>query len=1244
MTNSNLSYQLMSLNYSNNITKTAQQWGWSERLSEWANFGGARIENKSDIFKLMMDNLRSIDNGVRATLLGKTIGDQAPYAGEIAIKKLLDLAQKSYDDKEYLLTISYLDQFYQKVLYSAQLLKNVKAITANLNKEYFKSLAEELTPEQKENIKKYLAATKSEQYLPEKERQEIEKSRKEIEGKLKTSSKKNKITKQAQFHKTAGLLDWIGELLNSRKSALSLWEKINPEASKNLKKDLRTALSASNRLLSALQTNLNTMSKARIDRKVADYLKPSQNIIDQVDSYSNTINNSDFSKYTSDLENVFNQIVPPEKQKQIVNSPSNTTSSNSRALAAQVSDPKNVSIPAPSAQQAAAVPSAAPAKVASAVQAVVKAEPAINNAQQALAAAPTPENPKAAGILQSAKNALGKLKDAIVGLVSNPEETPQAIVNENIEKINQSLREARNSIPPETIAKVEEAVNAIENIEEDVNLDSLLPIVKEAKEALAVNPPTAPEAQPAAQEMSGFFARLINSIKNRGKAKVEQINQAVVEIKRGVEEASSALQAIDDLSRAGEEGLSPQVVQAAQEAAKELNNAVPPEVGGKNWFARAVNSIRDFIGIPANTSAEATIDGKKQNVRIQNVDKSIGQISVITSDGRQAILPPENISLDDLGIQINRMAGGVPDVASITDFDSYIRGQYRLILDKLIKVSSLDELAKPIAELKAAIDEVTRIVDKNPAKIVSYNLNEYNNYYNSITAKFTEISNRQNAKQIEQVEKELTPVPNIEEVSSIDTDKEYGFKVGDVLNISSAELFDLSTEEGSSARGNPVLRLYLETKGYKEKDPETGGGIVVSFDFTLKDNDLIPIKIKSINVNNKQAKVIIDDFNKILKNINLSSPEIGISLDKLKKFGTKYTGSTDGISAGVVAPSESDSNVKEVEIDVFGESDLYNNRAEIGKITFLYNTNDIEKYNKPKTREKNIINIKKINFKEVEFSEKEAKTYIGTFYKGNIPEKGVKINFNVEFSSFPFEIDNDRLAFYINKNRFNLDTEILQQILQNPILNNSIITPVYKHYKLYLDIGGTNVSSSEEATEAAKPVETQETLAQKIYKKIKLKLDNREIINVKIPTEYFLNQLASGRSESLQNKSEEKIDEIKEEIITNNPDILLAQLESLSYYNNKYTFTLFYQNQKYGKLFAFFDSVTENDFLQIINYIMPEIYAEATKTAFNSFTYALQALSNESPIIVASFIRKYANLMQNKNLSNQLIKIANQLI
>ena len=280
-----------------NLLKVAQERSRSDRFREFTFLGGRYLEGKSNVFGTMMNQLREVDNQVRATLLNRKIGDQIPYLSEASgpIKNILDNAKDAYENKEYLVSISYLEQFYVKVLYCAQLLKNAKHIIVSLNAEYFSSLADPLTEEQAESVLRFLTKSKDPNYIPSQDVPAVT-----------AYSKNKKLFKKASFYKKAGLINWVRSLFSKmqRKSALDLWERIQPGISKDLRNDIRSVLSASDRLLNVLQNQLNIMSRARAERKIADYVKASKTIIDQVDRYSGVINKANFQKHKSNLNNI----------------------------------------------------------------------------------------------------------------------------------------------------------------------------------------------------------------------------------------------------------------------------------------------------------------------------------------------------------------------------------------------------------------------------------------------------------------------------------------------------------------------------------------------------------------------------------------------------------------------------------------------------------------------------------------------------------------------------------------------------------------------------------------------------------------------------------------------------------------------------------------------------------------------------------------------------------------------------
>jgi hypothetical protein len=1216
----------------NKFNKLAQDWGWTESFKEWANFGGARVEKKSDLFQLIMNNLRSVDNGIRATLLGKKMGDQAPYAGDLPIKKVLDLAQQNYNNKEYLLAISYLDQFYQKVLYCAQLLKSLDSLTISLNQEYFKSLAENLTDEQKERIKNYLAKAKGEEYLSEDERKKLKDLKENIQRDLGnvTSNTKYKIQKHGQFYKTAGLTDWIQQLFSSRLSALNLWEKIYPKASTDLKKNLRIVLSASNRLLNVLQTNLNKMSQARIDRQVADYVKTSKNIVDQVNQYSSSIDRVNFSQYADQLQNILNNVVPPEQQKEV----GNTTSAPSSQLSAQVKNNSNTSAPAPSPAQVAAAP-ATPAATVAVVQAVVAAQPQIQAAQQQLAAA-NPATPEIKEAAQQAAASLSNLQQSI----EQVRQVGQA--EANIPSIEIDLNDLNLSIKPEVKAN-------LENLDRKTpeQLQAVLPDLQRVEEQLNQE-----QDQPKAREAAGFFNRLIKSIKNMGKAKVEQVQAAAASLINAAQDAQQKLDNIEELSKQQAGELSPVTVEVVAEASKALQDAVPP-IPNKSWFARAVISLRDFIGIPANTGAKATIDGKEQEVKIQGIDRESNQISVITPDGKQLSLPPENIEIDEARIRFGKLAnlaGITPDVSGVADLDQYIKDKNNFILNNLNKYDDIENpnLAIPIAELLAAIDRVKDIIAKDPEQSKKYSLQEYEKLYDKFFDKF--IRNKFNKFKTPVPSQEPSDIPGAEGLES-------KFKVGDILSISVAELFDFNTKEGFSAINNYVLQLYLEKKGYKKVTEDDLSTEKLSH-FTLSDKNIVTIKIESIDEQNKKAFVIINDLKSVL-GPKFDSPKIEISFNKLNQFATLSSG-----EVGVSIPDES-SGVPSV-VQQSPAQKLYNiikeklktNKINV-KIPTEYFFENLTTGMSPSLQ--NILELKDV--KDVKNIKEQVKREV----KENIVNNPDYLQ--AELYSLSSSNDKyDFIIFYQDKTYgplYGLFENFTERAFPNVI--RSMMPEIYQEFES--SQGGSESipdgSQSVQSTIAVAPsVEPEEDLTplqkaykffnleptahlweiQTIVKELMMRSNNKDY-QQKIIDNYRV--IADSISSEIKFSVNDKISISKNIFINNLKPQHKSLPEILNNINDPITVTI-KEKQNIDNIVYYLVEADiadpTSDTPTTLTALIPEQDLKNAKKA--SFVYILEKLSYESPIIVASFIRKYANLInkKNKKISYKLKKIASMMV
>ena len=235
------------------MDKIAQKRRALTKLREMINVPTEALMGKfSPQFVELMDQLREIDDSIRE------------HASEL--KNLLKLAKTNFNRREYMVAVSYIGQFHEKVeaIYN-ELSKLATAVDIKHHEFLFGDVDQE-------NI----------DYLINKLGPKFD------QRKLQRMLSKQPIKSRASIEKEAGLADWWYNLTTDRGRALAAWEKRFPKESKELKRQTDNMIKKSASLLDNLLSTLKTLASHRATRRLEEYLKESEKFKQKYKSYDAT--------------------------------------------------------------------------------------------------------------------------------------------------------------------------------------------------------------------------------------------------------------------------------------------------------------------------------------------------------------------------------------------------------------------------------------------------------------------------------------------------------------------------------------------------------------------------------------------------------------------------------------------------------------------------------------------------------------------------------------------------------------------------------------------------------------------------------------------------------------------------------------------------------------------------------------------------------------------------------------------
>lgn len=236
------------------MQRTAQKRSLLNKLREMTDVGGIATEKYfNPEFKQVMDQLREIDDGIRAIASGEQVGAASAPSDAISLKDILKSAKSNLNRREYMKAVADLGRFHKKVFDMVHLLSLFRS---NIDKIHEKFLFQDLD----DDSKKYLQSFKGR--WPEKS-----------------------AGLKPYFIKEANILDFFTNIATERGRALASWEKRYPKRVDKLKKDSASILSLSERMLGIILTSLKDLAKARATRNADNYIAISDKISNAFKNY-----------------------------------------------------------------------------------------------------------------------------------------------------------------------------------------------------------------------------------------------------------------------------------------------------------------------------------------------------------------------------------------------------------------------------------------------------------------------------------------------------------------------------------------------------------------------------------------------------------------------------------------------------------------------------------------------------------------------------------------------------------------------------------------------------------------------------------------------------------------------------------------------------------------------------------------------------------------------------------------------
>ncbi len=236
------------------MQKTAQKRNVLDRFKEWSNVSGRVAEKMfNPEFERVMNNLRESDNKIRAIASGQEIDGESPGDDHLSLKDCLKSVKSYLNRREYMSAVADLGKFHTKM---AAINNVIVMLDANVNKVHHEFLFKDLGDEQKEQLAQLHKKFSD-------DRQAI-------------------MVKEAAY---SDIADFLHNVTNKRGRALAAWEKRYPKQFSKLKKETFNLLGASEKLFGILLASLKVMASARGSRNVDAYVKETEKIKSNYNTY-----------------------------------------------------------------------------------------------------------------------------------------------------------------------------------------------------------------------------------------------------------------------------------------------------------------------------------------------------------------------------------------------------------------------------------------------------------------------------------------------------------------------------------------------------------------------------------------------------------------------------------------------------------------------------------------------------------------------------------------------------------------------------------------------------------------------------------------------------------------------------------------------------------------------------------------------------------------------------------------------
>ncbi len=198
----------------------------------------------------IMNDLKLVDDQIRAILTGQKIGKaEAPTDG-LSAKDILKSARSNFNRREYMMGVADLGRFHKKMWDVRKLLDQFRV---DVSKIHHKFLFEGVDDKRIQELQGHMSSLAS--------------------------------TQHEYFIKEAGIMDFFYNIGSKRGRALAAWERKYPKEIKELREGGLRLLDESQRLLDNTITYLKEMATARAIRRPDDFLEAGRKIIADFDKF-----------------------------------------------------------------------------------------------------------------------------------------------------------------------------------------------------------------------------------------------------------------------------------------------------------------------------------------------------------------------------------------------------------------------------------------------------------------------------------------------------------------------------------------------------------------------------------------------------------------------------------------------------------------------------------------------------------------------------------------------------------------------------------------------------------------------------------------------------------------------------------------------------------------------------------------------------------------------------------------------